>query len=518
MSVELVINVTDSGVDAALLSDSKLIELHQEKGAGDYQVGDVYLAKVRKVVPSLNAAFVDVGYEKDAFLHYLDLGPFYSSAGKYLSELLKGKHRDFDLSAATMLPEIDKNGKIGDLVSAGHTLLVQIAKEPISSKGPRLASEVTIAGRYVVLVPFSEKISVSQKIKSAEERERLRRLISSIKPKNFGVIVRTVAENKKVAELDQDLRDLVAKWKALTASVPNSATPKRVHGELDRTTSILRDMLNPDFSNIHVNNDELAEELKQYVKGIAPEREHIIKVFKSRTGIFDHFGIHRQIKASFGKKVMLPSGGYLIIEHTEAMHVIDVNSGNRKAQQGAGQEENTLAVNLEAAEEICRILRLRDMGGIIAIDFIDMSDKDHNQQLHNRLKDLMKSDRAKHTVLPPSKFGVVEITRQRVRPETDIETNESCPVCGGSGEARASILVLDEIESQIRFLAQDHAHKHLVMRTHPFIASYINKGLFKSIKKKWSKQYKIKLEVLDESNYHLLEFAFFTKSDDPIEI
>jgi ribonuclease G len=517
VSVELVIDSSEKGVDAALLFDSKLVELHQEKGSADYQVGDVYIAKVRKVVPSLNAVFVDVGYDKDAFLHYLDLGPHFNTQSKFLADLYRGKHKDFDLQQVQMLPEIDKNGKIADQVSSGQILLIQIAKEPISSKGPRLTSEVTIAGRYIVLVPFSDKISVSQKIKSAEERERLRRLIGSIKPKNFGVIVRTVAENKKVAELDQDLRDLLLKWKNLLSAVPDAPLPKRVHGELDRTTSILRDMLNPDFTNIHVNDEQLAAELKAYVHEIAPDREHIIKLYKSRTGIFDHFGIHRQIKASFGRKVMLPSGAYLIIEHTEAMHVIDVNSGNRKAQ-GADQEQNALAVNMEAASEISRILRLRDMGGIIAVDFIDMASKDNNQTLYNRLKELMKTDRAKHTVLPPSKFGVVEITRQRVRPETDIDTNEACPVCSGTGQARASILVLDEIESQIRYLAGECSHKFLLMRTHPFIASHVTKGFFSSIKKQWSKSYKVKIDVQPDSSYHLLEFAFFSKEDDPIEV
>jgi ribonuclease G len=516
VSLELVINASETGVDVALLRDQKLIELHQEKGVTKFQVGDVYLAKVRKIVPGLNAAFVDVGYEKDAFLHYLDLGPQFSSMSRYVKEVLNKKHQDYTLSSFSLDKDIDKNGKIGDVLSSSQSILVQIAKEPISSKGPRLTSEITLAGRYIVLVPFSDKISVSQKIREQEERDRLKRLIGSIRPKNFGVIIRTVAENRKVAELDQDMRDLLAKWNGIATGIGKGDLPKKVHGELDRTSSILRDMLNEDFTNIHVDSDELAEEIRSYVTSIAPGRESIIKQYKSKVSIFDHFGVHRQIKAAFGKKVSMPSGAYLIIEHTEAMHVIDVNSGNRKGGD-RNQEENALAVNLEAAEEIARVLRLRDMGGIIAIDFIDMSDKEHNKKLYDALKDYMKTDRAKHTVLPPSKFGVIEITRQRVRPVTDIETNESCPVCGGTGEARASILVMDEIEHQIRFLAQDSRQKYLMIRTHPFIASYIEKGLFKSLKKKWSKQYKVKLQVLPVTTYHLLEYAFYDKDDNPLE-
>ncbi len=518
MSLELVINSTEVGVDVALLKDEKLIELHQEKGGNQWQVGDIYLAKVRKVVPGLNAAFVDVGYEKDAFLHYLDLGPQFSSLSRYVKELLNKKHQDLDLSSFTLDSDIDKNGKITNVLSGNQTVLVQIAKEPISTKGPRLTSEITIAGRYVVLVPFSNKVSVSQKIRDAEERDRLKRLISSIKPHNFGVIIRTVAEDKKVAELNQDLINLVAKWKQVAGNVNKGNLPEKVHGELDRTSSILRDMLNGDFTTIHVDSDRLVSDIKEYVQEIAPGKEGIVKPYHGKLNIFDHYGIHKQIKASFGKKVMMKSGAYLIIEHTEAMHVIDVNSGTRKGGT-RDQEENALAVNLEAAEEIARILRLRDMGGIISVDFIDMADKENNKKLLDTLKEAMKTDRAKHTVLPPSRFGVVEITRQRVRPETDIDTSESCPVCGGSGKSDASILVIDDIENQLRYLS-DNGHRSVTLRTHPFIAAYIEKrGLINnSLKKRWGKKYKVKLEVLAVTKYHLLQFSFFNKQDEPIEL
>lgn len=515
MSLELIINSTNEGVDAALLKDQKLIELHQEKGSSDFQVGDIYLAKVRKTVPSLNAAFVDVGYEKDAFLHYLDLGPQFKSQTKFIKGIANGKFKDFMLSNFKLDADIDKNGKIGDVLSSSQLVLVQIAKEPISSKGPRLSSEVTLAGRYIVLVPFSNKISVSQKIKDSEERDRLKRLISSIKPQNFGVIIRTVAEDRKVAELDQDLRELVDRWKEMCGSINKSGLPNKVLGEIDRTSSILRDMLNENFTNIHVDDPKLTQELKSYVSTIAPGKESIIKPYKGRLNIFDQFGVHRQIKASFGRKIMMPSGAYLIIDHTEAMHVVDVNSGNRKAGQ-LSQEENVLAVNMEAATELARILRLRDMGGIIAVDFIDLSSREHNKQLLDHLRKEMKADRAKHTILPPSKFGVVEITRQRVRPETEIDTRETCPVCNGTGKSRASILILDEIENNLRFIAEKRKGQQILLRTHPFIAAYLTKG-FKSIRKKWSKQHKLKLQVLSVEKYHFMEYNFYDKDDNLLE-
>ena len=375
MSLELVVDARPNGIWIALLRDGKLIELQEEKGNTEFAVGDIYLGKVRKVVPSLNAAFVDVGFEKDAFLHYLDLGPQFNSLNKFTRDTLHGRQSVADLLYFKGEKDIPKDGKINEIVSASSPILVQVAKEPISSKGPRLSAEITLAGRYLVLVPFSDKISISQKIKDPEERARLKNLMNNIKPKNFGVIIRTVAENKKVELLNQDLQNLLDKWKFMYANLKTATPPKRVLGELDKTSSILRDLLNADFSNIHINDVILMTEMSEYIADIAPGREKIVKLHDRKINIFEKFGIHKQIKTLFGKKVPLASGGYLIIEHTEAMHVIDVNSGNRKGSEG--QESNALSTNLEAAEEIARVLQLRDMGGIICVDFIDMHDRAH---------------------------------------------------------------------------------------------------------------------------------------------
>ena len=447
MSLELVVDVRVNGIWLALLRDGKLIELHEEQGNTDFAVGDIYLGKVRKVVPSLNAAFVDVGYDKDAFFLFLDLGPQFNSLNKFTKDTLRGKQGVADLLYFKTEKDILKEGKINEVVSSSAPILVQVAKEPISSKGPRLCAEITLAGRYLVLVPFSEKVSISQKIKDSKERDRLKDLIEAIRPKNFGVIIRTVAENKKIEELDQDLKKLLDKWRLMHANVKTATPPKRVLGELNKTSSILRDMLNGDFSNIHVNDGATFDELKEYIHGIAPDKEKILKLHDGKIPVFEKFGISKQIKTLFGKKVPLPSGGYLIIEHTEAMHVIDVNSGNRKGADG--QENNAMLTNMEAAEEIARVLQLRDMGGIICIDFIDMHDRANNKTLFEHLKTVMRNDRAKHNILPPSKFGVVEITRQRVRPETDINTSETCPTCKGTGEVQASILFAEEIENNL---------------------------------------------------------------------
>lgn len=513
MSLELVVDARVNGIWIALLRDGKLIELHEERGNSDFVVGDIYVAKVRRLSPSLNAAFVDVGYEKDAFLHYFDLGAQFKSFSKYVKETLNGKQNVPDLQYFKLEKDIEKEGKISDVVSSSQSILVQVAKEPISTKGPRLSAEVTVAGRYLVLVPFSEKISISQKIKDVEERERLKELMDRIKPKNFGVIIRTVAENKSTADLEGDLRTLLEKWKTIYQNLKTSHPPKRVLGEINTTSSILRDLLNSDFTNIHVNDSKLLGEMKEYVSSISPGNERIVKHYDGKLEPFERFGINKQIKTLFGKKVPLPSGGYLIIEHTEAMHVIDVNSGNRK--DANGQESNALATNVEAAEEIARVLQLRDMGGIICVDFIDMHDRENNKILFDKLKEFMKQDRAKHNIIPPSKFGVVEITRQRVRPETDIETSETCPTCNGSGEVQASILFAEEIESNLNFLIEDKKMKDVVLLVHPYLEAYFKKGLV-SRQMKWFLKYKKWIPVRGITAHQLLQYSFVTKENEEI--
>lgn len=515
MSLELVVDVRSNGIWLALLRDGKLIELQEEQGNTDFAVGDLYLGKVRKVVPSLNASFVDVGYDKDAFLHYLDLGPQFNSLNKFTKNTLKGKQNVADLLYFKKEKDIDKKGKISDVVSSSSPILVQVAKEPISSKGPRLSAEITFAGRYLVLVPFSDKVSVSQKIKNQDERTRLKELVNAIRPKNFGVIIRTVAEGRKVEQIDQDLKELLEKWRTMYANLKVATPPKRVLGEVNKTTVILRDLLNGDFSNIHINNPETFEELKEYVSGIAPGREKILKYYDGKLNIFEKFGINKQIKALFGKKVPLSSGGYLIIEHTEAMHVIDVNSGNRKGADG--QESNALSTNMEAAEEIARVLQLRDMGGIVCIDFIDMHDRANNKALYEHLKTVMKSDRAKHNILPPSKFGVVEITRQRVRPETEIKTSETCPTCNGTGEIQASILFAEEIEANLNFLVTDKKVKSVNLLVHPYLEAYFKSG-FISKQVKWFFKYKKWVPIRPMTSFHLLQYSFVDEKNKEITI
>lgn len=518
MNSELIIDSTANEVNIALLEEKRLVELNSEKKDNNFSVGDIYLGRIKKLMPGLNAAFVDIGYEKDAFLHYLDLGPQFQSLVKFIKGTLDGKQSEALLNNFEAERDIEKTGKVTQVMSSNQWIMVQIAKEPISTKGPRITSELSIPGRFVVLVPFSNIVSVSSKIKSAEERTRLKRLASSIKPKNFGLIIRTVAEGKKVAEIDKDVQDLVAKWTRCYEILKSTTKPpQKLLGEMDRTATILRDMLNPNFNAIHVNDFAVSEEIKSYIRSIAPEQEEIVKLYKGRAPIFESFGIEKQIKSVFGKTVNLPNGAYLIVEHTEAMHVIDVNSGGRN-RSGENQENTALQVNLAAAKEIARQLRLRDMGGIIIIDFIDLHTTQNRKELYDCFKAEMKRDRARHTILPPSKFGLVQMTRERVRPELKVETLEKCPSCDGTGQIKASMLLIDDIENNIRYFAQEQNEKQLLLKVHPFLETYLNKGFFTSIRKKWNKKFKCKLNIEPVSAYHFMEYHFFNKKGEEIKI
>lgn len=516
LNKELIISATSTDVSLALMQDKQLIELHHEKGNNNFSVGDIYFGKIKKIMPGLNAAFVDVGYEKDAFLHYLDLGSQVNSLIKFTKFVRSGKHTNKLLNNFKLEPDINKSGRMAEVLTKNQFLPVQIAKEPISSKGPRLSSELSFAGRFIVLVPFSDSVSVSKKIKSNAERNRLKRLIESIKPAHFGVIIRTVSEGKGVAELHKDLNELVAKFETFSTGLKTAEPSKKILGEINKTSSILRDILNASFQNIHVNDPILYQEVRNYIQGIAPEQEKIVKLYKGRVPIFDYFGIEKQIKGLFGKTVTLPGGSYLVIEHTEALHVIDVNSGNRSSTE-RNQEENALQVNLEAAREIARQLRLRDMGGIIVIDFIDLHKATNRKILFEHLRKEMSLDRAKHTILPPSKFGLVQITRQRVRPEMNIVTVEKCPACEGTGEIKASIMLIDEIQNNLNYILSEQNEKKVTLAVHPYIEAYLKKGVV-SLQMKWFMKYKKWVRIKANTSHHLMEFHFFNAKDEEIRI
>ena len=516
MSSELVVDVQPKEVSIALLNDKRLVELQKEPCNISFALGDIYLGKVKKLMPGLNAAFIDIGYDKDAFLHYQDLGPFFTSSAKFTKQSLSDRKHVLSLPKFKLQKELDKEGTIGDLLSVGQEILVQITKEPISTKGPRLTAELSFAGRFLVLIPFADKVSVSQKIKSNEEKTRLRQLIHSIKPQNFGVIVRTVAEGKRVAELDNEMKTLVKRWEESLIKLQKAKAPSLVYEETGRAVGLLRDIFNPSFENIYVNDKETFQQIYDYVNIIAPECKEIVKLYSDDIPVFDHFAITKQIKSSFGKTISFKNGAYLIIEHTEALHVIDVNSGNR-SKPNADQENTAFEVNMAAAEEIARQLRLRDMGGIIVIDYIDMNSAENRQKLYDRMRELMESDRARHNILPLSKFGLMQITRHRVRPALDIMTNEDCPVCNGKGKIPPSILFTDHLEAKIAFLVRKFKVKKYSLHVHPYIAAYINQGFF-SLYWKWKSKYTRRFKLIPNQSLALLEYKIYDSEGHEIDL
>lgn len=515
MTKELIINAVPQGVEIALLEDKRLVELHSEKTDASFAVGDLYLGKVKKLIPGLNAAFIDVGFEKDAFLHYTDLSPYVRSILKFTTQSINDNSADgIDFSKFKVEPEIIKTGKITEVLSGKPNVLVQILKEPIAAKGPRLSCELSLPGRFVVVTPFNDIIAISRKIHSSDERKRLHKIIEAIKPKNLGVIVRTAAEGKHTAELHEDLLRLVATWKTIQMNLKGAVPPAKILSEQGKTTSMLRDLLSEDFNKIVVNDRNIFADTKSYIQRIAPDKAEIVSYYNNGLPIFDNFGITKQVKAAFGKTVNLPSGAYLIIEHTEALHVIDVNSGYKSVSNN--QEQNALETNLEAAEEIARQLRLRDLGGIIIVDFIDMKLMENKKRLADAMDQYMRTDRAKHAVLPITKFGLMQITRQRMKPEMNINTSEVCPSCNGTGKISSTLILEDEIAKNLSYLIMQK-HKGLTIEVHPIVYTYLTSG-FPSRRRKWSWKYKQKIKVKSNSTYHLTEFRFFDDSDEAIKL
>lgn len=513
---ELVVDVKASEISIALLEDKRLVEINQEGREEQFAVGNIYMGKVKKIMPGLNAAFVDVGYEKDAFLHYLDLGSNFNTLTQFTTQAISDRKKVPAIQKTKLQPEIEKNGSINDILKPGQEILVQVTKEPISTKGPRLTAEISIAGRFLVLIPFADKVSVSQKIKTEEERLRLKQLIQSIKPKGFGVIVRTVAEEKKGAELDNELKILVKRWEEAVAKVQQAKGVTLILEELGRTVGIIRDLFSPNFKHIHINDAAVFTEVRDYVELIAPERKDIVKLYQEEAPIYDSFGITKQIKSAFGKTVSFKNGAYLIIEHTEALHVVDVNSGNR-SKAGNGQEDNALDVNLAAADEIARQLRLRDMGGIIVVDFIDMHETENRQKLFDRMRENMANDRAKHNILPLSKFGLLQMTRQRVRPVIHIDIEETCPTCYGHGKTKPSILFTDQLESKIEYLVKMLKIKEFTLQVHPYVDAYISKGIL-SMKLQWKLKFGNGCKVMASQKLGFLQYKFYDKKGIEIDL
>ncbi|MBS7302148.1 MAG: Rne/Rng family ribonuclease [Bacteroidales bacterium] len=505
---DLVVSVGRTEVKLALMENHKLIEYSRESSQGhSYSVGDVFIGKVKKLLPALNAAFVDIGDSKEAFIHYLDLGLYFNAFDTFIKQSNPNVNMQDLYSRIQIGPALSKEGRIESALSPGQMIICQIVKEPISTKGSRLTAEISLAGRNIVLLPFAQKVSVSQKIESKEERKRLETLVRSILPKNYGAIIRTASEGKNAAVLVAEVKSLIEKWEGSWARIAKNKSIGLLFTEYSKTTTMLRDLLNDSFTNVYVDDPTVYEETRKYVSLISPEQEKIVKLYEGKEAIFDHFEVTRQIKGSFGKVVPMKQGAYLVIETTEALNVIDVNSGIRAKTND--QEQNCFEVNKIAAEEIARQLRLRDMGGIVIVDFIDMDSQEHRNELYKYMTGLMEKDRAKHNVLPLTKFGLMQITRQRIRPVTEIETMEQCPLCHGTGKITSSVVIDEQIERKLSHLVIEKGINDMILRVGPLLGAYLTRGMFNSFLTKWKRKYKCKLKLEESSDFTVLQYEFY---------
>ena len=513
---DLIVDVTSTEVHIALMENHRLIEYNTESSTGNkFTVGDVHLGKVKKILPNLNAAFVDIGDKKEAFIHYLDLGLYFGAFDRFVKESNQNTNLPDLYSRIELGDPLPKEGRIESILKPGQMIVAQIVKEPISTKGSRLTAEISLAGRNIVLLPFAEKVSISSKIGSKEEKRRLETLVRSILPKNYGAIIRTAAEGKNAATLVGETKALIEKWESSWKKIAHNKNVQLLFTEYSKTTTVLRDLLNDSFSNIWINDEKVCDEARKYIALIAPEQEKIVHLYEGKQPIYDHFEVTRQIKSSFGKVVPMRQGAYLVIETTEALNVIDVNSGIRT--KTSDQEENSFEVNKIAAEEIARQLRLRDMGGIVIVDFIDMESNDHKNALFKYMQELMEDDRAKHNVLPLTKFGLMQITRQRIRPVTEINTMEQCPVCHGTGKIHSSVVIDEEIERKIAYYVIEKGYKTLTLKTSPILGAYLKRGLFNSFLSKWKKHYKVKLDIEEVTDFTVLQHELYNEKKEKLD-
>ena len=513
---DLIVDVTSTEVHIALMENHRLIEYNTESSTGNkFTVGDVHLGKVKKILPNLNAAFVDIGDKKEAFIHYLDLGLYFGAFDRFVKESNQNTNLPDLYSRIELGDPLPKEGRIESILKPGQMIVAQIVKEPISTKGSRLTAEISLAGRNIVLLPFAEKVSISSKIASKEEKRRLETLVRSILPKNYGAIIRTAAEGKNAATLVGETKALIEKWESSWKKIAHNKNVQLLFTEYSKTTTVLRDLLNDSFSNIWINDEKVCDEARKYIALIAPEQEKIVHLYEGKQPIYDHFEVTRQIKSSFGKVVPMRQGAYLVIETTEALNVIDVNSGIRT--KTSDQEENSFEVNKIAAEEIARQLRLRDMGGIVIVDFIDMESNDHKNALFKYMQELMEDDRAKHNVLPLTKFGLMQITRQRIRPVTEINTMEQCPVCHGTGKIHSSVVIDEEIERKIAYYVIEKGYKTLTLKTSPILGAYLKRGLFNSFLSKWKKHYKVKLDIEEVTDFTVLQHELYNEKKEKLD-
>ncbi len=474
MIKEIIINASTSQTRVAITEDGKLVDFFIEHPEKQRMVGDIHLGRVARVLPGIRAAFVDINLKHDAFLHFSDIGD-------RLDEL----QSMFDDDDDDENPNDENNQKKGDeakedpsqaykKLHKGQDILVQIIKEPVKGKGVRVTSAISIPGRFTVLLPYDNKVGISKKISDYKERRRLRKIARSILPSNCGLIIRTAAREQSEEILIADLKYLVKTWENIQEKTKNNEPPIAVFRDVSTSMSVIRDLFTPDITNVYIDNKRIYKELTEYVSLIQPDLLKRFNHYRDNEPIFEAFKIEEQIRGLMHRKADLPSGGHIVIEHTEAMTVIDVNSGRYAAKKD--QELNSLKTDLEAARELVRQLRLRDIGGLIVVDFIDLEDDKNRKKIYDELKKEFKKDRAKVAMLPMTDFGLMQITRQRVRENIVQSMSEVCPYCEGTGMLTKKSNIIHEVESWVKRYKLEPITRFLELKVHPSVALLLREG------------------------------------------
>jgi ribonuclease G len=533
MKKEIIINAGANETRIAITEDGRLAELFVETANKEKMVGDIYFGKIAKVMPGIKAAFIDIGLGQDGFLHFSDIGNRFEEYSAMIgdedeeSEEQKGSaaaEASVEAPAADLRPpptappqergrrDNHRSPPRKDIqLEKGQEIIVQITKEPVGKKGVRVTSEVSLAGRFLVLLPFDGKIGISKKISSFKEKRRLRKIVQTILPEGFGVIIRTVAEGKDETSLTNDLKDLITTWREVEKTVKTEQAPCLLYKDMSTTSSVIRDLFSNDVSRVVIDSRKLHKEIRAYIKYTSAQLLDKIELHKDRRPIFDFYGIEKEIETTLARKVWLKSGGYIIIEPTEAMMVIDVNSGRYAAKKE--QEQNSLRTDLEAAREICRQLRLRDIGGIIVCDFIDLDDERNKRKVYEELKKEFRKDRAKVTVLPMTEFGLVQITRQRIRQNILHSFSEPCPACGGTGLVQSRTTSLNQIERWIRRFKSESSESRIILRVNPQLADALRVGTLSRLRRLMLK-YRILIRLEPDPSVHVGEFRCISRKQE----
>ncbi len=506
MKNQIIIHASGKQTRIALLEDGELAQLFIESDENQRTVGNIYVAKVHKVMSGIRAAFIDMGTPKDAFLHFSDAGDHLKEYVQMLNgkdAIPKNVRNELKKTNFDKISNYEKQNWAGKILRPGQKLMVQIVKEPIGSKGPRISTDITVAGRFLVLIPMGEYIAVSRKINNHKERRRLKSVVGSMVPDGFGVIIRTVAKGKDEEAIEDDMRDVLKKWEGILERLENAKPPALLYKDLDMTESLVRDLFAKQYDRVLVDDQEMYKKIKSYVSQVAPQMIPNVELYKGREHIFDFMKIAKDVDSIFSPRVRMPSGGYLIFEQTEAMYVVDVNSGPYAAKEK--QEDNSLKTNLEAAREVAKQLRLRDIGGIIVVDFIDLRSNKNRKKIYDELKKEFKKDPAKTNVIGMSDFGLVQITRQRIRPSVVNSVSKVCPTCGGSGNVVTKNTIIADLDAWLSKFRTTTDYRAVDIYINPYLKAYLEKGLL-SIRRKWMFRYWLKITLVGDETISLNEY------------